>query len=104
VSTDPAGESSPRHALPVSGGAVPVFDCRVFVTSPDDRGVVRARCGNLAGVTAEGPSEREALLRLVARFKDVVRRHLEAGEPIPWVEPCPEPDAGERPRWIPVHL
>jgi hypothetical protein len=104
VSADPAGDPPRQHALPITGGPVPVFDCRAFVTRPDGRGVVRARCGNLAGVTAEGPSEREALLRLVARFKDVVRQHAAAGEPVPWIDPCPEPDADERPRWIPVHL
>jgi len=91
--------------LPISDQpAVPVFDCHVLLSGPDDAGRYRARAANLDGVTGGGTSERQTLLSVVTAFKAVVGDFHRNGEPIPWKEPPETPVPGEVERWIPVHL
>ena len=81
---------------------VPVFNCVVYLSSREGR--VIARVANLAGLEAVGNDERDALSQIVSAFKDAVRSLMEQGAGIPWVEPIPGPEDGERRRFIPVHL
>lgn len=97
-------DSPDSKSLPItSGGSVPVFDCRVFV-SQSDAGPVVARCVNLADVEATGPSERDALRKVVDAFKSIVQDHHSRGEAIPFIETDAKPGPDEQERWIPVHL
>jgi predicted RNase H-like HicB family nuclease len=84
--------------------SVPVFDCHVLLSGPDETGRYTARAANLDGVTGAGGSQRQALLSVVTAFKAVVGDLYRNGEPIPWKEPPDTPAAGEVERWIPVHL
>lgn len=102
----PSSERAPTVSdLPITdGGCVPVFDCRVLVRRPDERGMVRARCANLADLTVEGRTERDALMAITRAFKTEIARHHSAGEPIPFLDPPLSPEADESERWLPVHL
>ena len=84
--------------------AVPVFDCHVILSGPDETGQYKARAANLRGVTGGGTSERAALLSITTAFKAIVADHHRNGEAIPWQEPHETPKNGESERWIPVHL
>lgn len=92
--------------LPVVGerASVPVFDCHVIVSLADERGVVTARMTRLPTVTGCGPTEREALQKLVAAFKAAAQSYLSRGEEIPWADEALVSGEGESERWIPVHL
>lgn len=98
----------PNHQLPLSGGdgspSVPVFDCHVIVSPPDDSGNVHARAVRLPGVTGVGSNEREALRSIVEAFKSEVKNYVEQGKSIPWSDTPDQPGDGEAERWIPVHL
>jgi predicted RNase H-like HicB family nuclease len=100
----PADSNGLPIADDTSRAPVPVFDCRVILSPPDERGTIAARCTTLPSVTATGPDERQALRAIVEAFKAQVQTHLEAGEPIPWADPPETPQDGEAQRWIPVHL
>lgn len=90
--------------LPVTGQPVPVFDCHVIVTPDNGTGEVKLRCASLPQVTAAGPTERDALMQIVKRFKEFVRPYSEKSQPIPFSETPETPKPGESERWIPVHL
>ncbi|HEX5104090.1 MAG TPA: hypothetical protein VFV87_09785 [Pirellulaceae bacterium] len=83
---------------------VPVFNCIVNVSPPGQQAPCRAQVANLAGISASGPSEREALAKIVPQFKAAVARLHAANEPIPWIDPPMPPAAGELQRFIAVHL
>lgn len=105
-STDPRVRQ-PHHSLhPLSSTPedVPVYDCRVYVSPPDESGRVTARAATLADVSATGRSEREALQGVVRAFKSVIVAYRERGEAIPWIDPPLEPSPGEQTRWLAVHL
>lgn len=60
---------------------VPVFNCHVFLSPSNERGLITARVATLAGVEGQGHGEREALRSVVTQFKapsavicNVVRR------------------------------
>jgi hypothetical protein len=89
-----------HHAKPAD---VPVFSCIVYV-SPDAGGGVRARIANLAGLACTAASEREALAKIVAAFKQRVGDLMRSEIPIPWIEPPSPAEPGELIRFIPVHL
>jgi hypothetical protein len=83
---------------------VPVYDCHVYLSPPDERGAIAARAALLAEVTAQGRNEREALRNIVARFKEVVGGYVSRGAAIPWrAEPYPLAP-GETRRFVPVHF
>jgi hypothetical protein len=90
------------ESLPVGG--VPTFGCVVYVAARDGGGGVRARVANLSGLECEGDGERAALAKLIPAFKQRISELLAKGAPIPWIEPVPEPAAGEQRRFVPVHL
>lgn len=82
---------------------VPVFSCVAYV-SKRPTGGVHVRVANLAGLECDAASEREALSKLVPRFKQRVAELTASKSPIPWIEP-PSPQASdEQIRLIPVHL
>lgn len=92
--------------LPVAGDAsipVPVYDCHVILSRPDEEGVMHARVSTLPGITASGRTEREILRRIVADFKSALIAYRERGEPVPWRQ-AQRPAEGEMQRWVPVHL
>jgi len=89
-----------HHAKPTD---VPVFSCIVYV-SPDAGGGVRARVANLADLGCIAASEREALGKIVAAFKQRVGDLMHSETPIPWIEPPMPAEPGELIRFIPVHL
>ena len=83
---------------------VPVYNCHVYLSPPDERGMVRVRAASLAELFAEGPNEREALRNVVRRFKEMVGGLMSRAEPIPWLaEPSP-PQPGETQCFVPVHF
>ncbi len=92
----------PSPGLPIAGPSVPVFDCHVLLRQTQDG--YEARTANLAGLTATGASERDALMAIVKSFKAVVREHVQQHEPIPFLQPPEQPKTDEVERWIPVHL
>lgn len=98
---------APEDVLNGRGGpnsaSVPVFNCIVYLRRGAD-GSVHARVANLAGIESTAASEREALGKAVAMFKQRVAENLGRGEPICWLDPpmAPEPDAQQR--LIAVHL
>lgn len=88
----------------IAPAGTPVFNCVVHVAARDADGIVHARVVNLAGIEAQGRSEREALAQCVAAFKAAVGAATAANHSIAWIEPIPQPGAGEIERLIAVHL
>lgn len=82
---------------------VPVYDCHVILSDPDEEGVICGRVTTLPEITACGKTERAVLQRIVADFKSALIRYREGGEAIPWQE-AEKPQDGETQRWVPVHL
>jgi len=105
MNPEPNQESGDEMELPVTDDVgVPVFDCHVILSGPDEAGHYQARAANLEGVVGGGPSERQALLSIVTAFKAVVADYHRNNEPIPWKQPPDSPAPDESERWIPVHL
>lgn len=90
------------HGLPVTDGPVPVFDCHVLLAQTDNGYV--ARTANMDGITATGPTERDALRAIVKSFKQAVEKCVNEGVAIPFRDQPHAPEPGEVERWIPVHL
>ena len=83
---------------------VPVYNCHVYLSPPDERGMVSARAASLVEVFAEGSGERDVLRNIVRKFKEAISGYASRGEPIPWLaEPSP-PRPGETQRFVPVHF
>lgn len=105
-SNDPSFGPEPshrvRHVSPPQD--VPVYNCLVLVAPRNEAGTIVARAANLAGLCAEGQSERETLQKLVPAFKAALAAFREQGEAIPWLDPPDAPQPGETQRWIAVHL
>ncbi len=83
---------------------VPVFNCVVNVAPVGADGLVVATVANLAGLSGQGKSEREALAAVVGQFKSAMSAYHAAGTPIPWIDPPNATAAGETQRLIAVHL
>jgi hypothetical protein len=83
---------------------VPVYDCHVYLSPLDEQGLVHVRAAALTEVVTTGKNERDALRNVVAKFKEVVGRHVSRGEPIPWLVPPNAIKLGEIQRFIPVHF
>jgi hypothetical protein len=98
--------STRAHELPLVGesASVPVYDCHVIVSKPNDRGMIAARMSRLPHIACAAPTEREALRKIVDTFKAELKDYHNRGVAIPWVDPPQTPQAGESERWIPVHL
>lgn len=96
----------PAPDLPIAGDGtmpVPVYDCHVILSSPDEGGLICGRVSTLPQITARGRSERHVLQQIVSDFKAALTGYRHSGEPIPW-QPAPPLQQGETQRWIPVHL
>ena len=98
--TSPSDSRTPDP--PMAQVDVPAFPCIVHLTT--EGGVYRGRVVNLAGIEAEGSSEREMLGKIVPLFKRTVAEIHQRGDSIPWINPVPEPKPTEIKRFIPVHL
>jgi predicted RNase H-like HicB family nuclease len=83
---------------------VPVFNCQIILTQPDEHGRRHGRVANLAEISAAGNSERDVLTALMKQFKAVVQQLHQNQKPIPWIDPPEKPGPGEVERFIPVHL
>ena len=83
---------------------VPVFNCHIILTKPDDSGRIHGRTANLGEITASGFSERDVLTSLMKQFKTIVQQHTQANTAIPWIQPAETPQENEVERFIPVHL
>jgi len=83
---------------------VPVFNCQVILTAPDENGRLTGRVANLAGITAAGASERDVLTSIMKQFKAAGQQYTKDQQPIPFVDPPETPQPGEVERFIPVHL
>ena len=83
---------------------VPVVNCLVILSAPDENGRRKGRVANLEGISTEGTSEREIMSSLMKAFKTCLQKFTEAGEVIPWIDPPESPGSGEVERFIPVHL
>ena len=83
---------------------VPVFNCHIILTKPDESGRIQGRSANLGGITASGSSERDVLTSLMKQFKAVVLQHTKSGTAVPWIQPAEVPQDDEVERFIPVHL
>ena len=60
--------SSQSNELPVAGDGgmpVPVYDCHVILSRPDEEGVIHARATTLPEIAASGKTERDVLRRIV---------------------------------------
>lgn len=91
--------------LPITDdGSVPVYDCHVILSHPNEQGQIVARAASLPGVTAQGSTERETLRNIVTVFKAKLIEYRDAEMEIPWAEQAESPGPGESERWIPVHL
>ncbi len=88
--------------LPIAGEAVPVFDCHVLLRQTE-KGVT-ARTANVDGITSSGPTERDALLAMVKKFKAFAQACTDEGKPIPFLAEPIKPESDEVERWVPVHL
>ena len=83
---------------------VPVFNCLIILSPSDEKGRRRGRVANLAGISAEGTSERDILTAIMKKFKTTVQECTQASRVIPWIDPPESPGEGEVERFIPVHL
>ena len=92
--------------LPISDQSVPVpvFTVHVIMRQDAAQNSVHARCAALHDLTVTAGTEREALLKIVDKFKRLARECLEQQRKIPFIEPPDAPGEGEVERWIPVHL
>lgn len=98
-------EKSPLPLISVADcNPIPVFNCMVILTQPDQHGRRHGRVANLAGITASGTSERDILTSIMKQFKAVVQKYSQDQQPIPFVDPPEKPKPGEVERFIPVHL
>lgn len=96
--------STPKVRLVGEPQAVPVYNCRVIVSPPNDAGLVAARAAELAGLSVTAASQREALQKLVAAFKARMAEHVAKQEEIPWIRPGEKVQPGEHELFIAVHL
>lgn len=101
--SSPPRESHANQQDPLKPIDVPVFNCIVYV-SKNSIGGVHARVANLAELELDAGTEREALSKLVPKFKQRVADFTAAKTPIPWIEPPSPQAADEQVRLIPVHL
>ena len=107
VQQDDRESQKEQTQLPITDtgvGSVPVYDCHVILTPPDEHGVINARCVTLPSVVANGTTERDTLCSIVDTFKAELRKYHDNDEPIPWATDAKQPAEGEVERWIPVHL
>jgi hypothetical protein len=85
-------------------GSVPVFNCIVILRRDSETGRLTARTANLAGICAEGDSERPILMSIARRFRETIQKHLSEQTTIPWIDPPERAVSGEFERFIPIHL
>jgi len=88
----------------VQTSVIPVYNCPAYLSAADESGQIRVRCATLLEVTASGANQREALGRLVERFKQAIIGYRTAGQEIPFVDPPLPAEPSERAVFIAVHL
>jgi hypothetical protein len=85
-------------------GTVPVYNCVVILSAAAANGRLRGRVANLPEIVAEGNSERDVLIQLTKRFKQIVQECTVRKQEVPWQNPPEQPGLNEQQRFIPVHL
>ena len=98
-------EGDPLEDLPIHPGqqSVPVYDCHVLISGPDQNGQLSGVVSNLPEIKATASNERELLRKMTDQFKARVMKYISDNEEIPWQE-SQKPEPGQQQRWIPVHL
>jgi alkanesulfonate monooxygenase SsuD/methylene tetrahydromethanopterin reductase-like flavin-dependent oxidoreductase (luciferase family) len=92
------------HVRPLGDAVpVPVFNCRLILTQAA-QGQCLAIAAELADLQETAATPREAMQKLVARFKQKVAAYHTAGEAIPWLKPGRSLQPGEQEFFIAVHL
>lgn len=89
--------------LPIHSADVPVFDCHILISGPDEDGVLTGIVSNLPEVQGTATNERDLLRKLTTDFKATVQRYTAEKRTIPW-QPTRQPEPGQSQRWVPVHL
>ena len=89
---------------PSETGAVPVFNCHVILSPPDDAGRIAGRAANLQGIVADGATERDVLTAIMKKFRAAVQEYSDNNQSVPLKDPPDEAQVGEVERFIPVHL
>lgn len=84
--------------------SVPVFNCVVILSPIPGSTKLAGRIANLAGISAEGNTERDVLIQLTRRFKLTIQELNQKQQSIPWIDPPETPRPGEMQRFIPIHL
>jgi predicted RNase H-like HicB family nuclease len=77
-----------------------VFLCEVHLVPGPQNGFV-AKAARLAGLTAQGATEKEALIAITAALTAAAKLHRSQSGLVPWTEPTPAP-AGALVRWVTV--
>jgi hypothetical protein len=76
----------------------------VLLTRDAQTGKIHGKVANLAGISGDATSERDLLLLLTRRFRELLQTCSRENRPIPWVDPADTPTPGEQQRFIPIHL
>jgi hypothetical protein len=76
----------------------------VILRQDPETGRLLARVANLAGITAEGTSERDVLIAVTKKFRTAIQESLQSQQTVAWLDPPESPGSGEQQRFIPIHL
>ncbi len=98
-------EGDPVKDLPIQPGqqSVPVYDCHVLISGPDQDGLLSGVVSNLPEIKATASNERDLLRKITDDFKARVMKYASENQEIPW-QANQKPEPGQQQRWIPVHL
>lgn len=98
-------EGDPLKDLPIQPGqqSVPVYDCHVLISGPDQNGLLTGVVSNLPEIEATASNERDLLRKITDEFKARVIKYTSENREIPW-QANQKPESGQQQRWIPVHL
>ncbi|MGY8768246.1 MAG: hypothetical protein ACKVH8_07435 [Pirellulales bacterium] len=98
---EPKATSKP---IPISSAqSIPVYSCCVLVRKSDGS-VYHARVANLADITVQGKSERDVLQKITTTIKTALSNWVQAGTPVPWIDPPAEKLESEQERFLAIHL
>ncbi len=93
----------PPRIRPISPALnIPVFNVVIYIAASGAG--VQARVANLPDLVFAAPTEPMALKQAITEVKARLSQWCGQGEPIPWIDPVPEPMETEQERLVPVHL
>ncbi len=91
-------------AIPLEQVAAPVPVFNLIVLVRPDGGRFSARIANLDVESVEASTPRDAISRICASAKALLRARHEAKQEIPWITPTSPKRDGESQFMVPVHL